>query len=176
MFPMSWAALEGLDFDLIEGDGSLAVGVFEQVGRVAARVEVKGMSDDEVLAGIGALERSRRQLDAAEAHVLAEAETRGITNDRRGLRTGAWVAFETHESIPAAGRRGALSVRLRDEFPLVDTALTDGRISWTHAGVLVRWSNPRITNAYQAKLPMLIGLATELAFDPWCKAVRQTAA
>jgi hypothetical protein len=164
---MSWAVLDELDFDAISSDQSLALGVFEQVGRVAARGDVRSMSDDELLTGIGAIERTRRQLDAAEAHALAELQTRGVTDDRRGLRTGQWVALETHDPIPRAVRRVSLSVRLRDEFPIIDQALVDGRICWVHAQVLVGACNERIIKNYTLKLPRLIGLVEEQAFTPW---------
>ena len=58
--------------------------------------------------------------------MVAEADRRGLTDERRGLRTGQWVAWETHESIPAANRRVSLAVRMRDEFPAVDQALNQG--------------------------------------------------
>ena len=123
---MSWAVLDELDFDAVATDGLVAVAVFEQVGRVVARCDVVAMSDDEVLVGIGGVERTRRQLDASEAHLLAEAESRGITDERLGLKTGQWVAFETHEPVPAARRRVTVAARLRDELPAVDQALTGG--------------------------------------------------
>jgi hypothetical protein len=173
---MSWAVLDELDFDAIRSDESVAAGVFEQVGRVVARGDVPGMSDDDLLGAVGALQRTRRQLDAGEAHVLAELDARGITDERRGLRTGGWVAFEAHTSIPVAQRRVGLSTRLRDDLPLVDQALTAGLLDWSHVEVLSRAANPRIIANFTLKLPALIGLAQELAFDPWRRHVTLVAA
>jgi hypothetical protein len=176
MWVMSWAVLDELDFDAVASDTSVACGVFEQVGRVVARADVTLMSDDELLAGVGAGERTRRQLDASQAHMLAELETRGVTDERRGLSTGQWLAWETHEPIPQARRRVGLAVAMRDEFPAVDQAMVDNQISQRHANVLVGKSNPRIVELYQLKLPWLIGLAQELAFTPWVREVALVAA
>jgi len=126
MWVMGWAVLEELDFEGFGSDQSVALDVLERVGGVVARGDVTGMSDDELLGGVGAVERARRLLDASEAHLLAELESRGVTDERWGLRTGQWVAFETHEPVPAARRRVTVAARLRDELPAVDQALTGG--------------------------------------------------
>jgi hypothetical protein len=173
---MSWAVLDELDLDAVASDVSVACGVFEQLGRVVARADVTVMSDDELLAGVGALERTRRQVDASQAHLLAELESRGVTDERRGLSTGQWLALETHEPIPQACRRVGLAVAMRDGFPAVDQALVDNRISQRHVDVLIGKSNPRIAVAYGGKLPWLIGLAQELGFKAWVREVALVAA
>src|ERR1700709_2096245 len=112
MFPMSGAIVQHLDFDEVGCEDSFAFEVLERVGRLAGRANVKALSDDDLLTSVGAVERSRRQTDAAEAHLLAELDSRGLTNEHRGLRTGQWIALETHESIPAAQRRVGIALRI----------------------------------------------------------------
>jgi len=173
---MSWAVLDELDIDAVATDVSVALDVFEQVGRVVARADVAVMSDDELLAGVGASERTRRQLDASQAHLLAELESRGVTDERRGLNTGQWLAWESHEPIPQARGRVSLAAAMRDEFPMIDQAIVEGRIGQRHVNVLIGKCNPRIAALYKSKVPWLIGLAQELGFKQWVREVALLAA
>ncbi len=177
---MGWAGLApadfGIDLDLALTDGALAVGTVEHFARVAVDADVRECEDDTLLALAGSLERSRRVLEATSLHVLAELEARGLTDERVGLRTGQWLAHETREPIGRARQRVEFAGRLRTEFPAIDRALSEGRISWAHVRVLCNTAVPRIAKQFTAHLPRLIGLAEELAFSPWQQEVRRVAA
>jgi len=50
------------------------------------------LGDTDLLSGVETIEAARTLIDAAEAAMLAELETRGTTDARFGLRTAGWVS------------------------------------------------------------------------------------
>ncbi|HOT79790.1 MAG TPA: hypothetical protein PKY13_07375, partial [Microthrixaceae bacterium] len=52
-------------------------------------------ADDDLLAGVKAIEEARRHLDAAEGALLGELDARGTTDVVSGHRTANWLAHET---------------------------------------------------------------------------------
>ena len=77
--------------------------------------------------------------EAANGHVLAELEVRGVCDREFGLTTASWLAAETHGSRPVLAARVKAAVKLR-RLPVVDEALSDGPISPSTPGCWPRWS------------------------------------
>jgi hypothetical protein len=98
---------------------------------------------------------------------LAELHTRGVTDRDHGLRTGPWLARETHLPIPAASARVKAAVVLSTWFPHVLAALAAGRISWDHATVIARAANPRIAAQLAEHQTALIDAADRTVFARW---------
>lgn len=139
--------------------------------RVAA-LEMQGVPAEDLLAMAPAMIRCRRAFDAGFAHIMSELEAQGATEIAFGMRTGAWLANETGESKTECSVRTRIAARLRTVLPLVDEALTDGRIGWEHAKVLHEVANPRIVNDMARLCPELIDLAGVTSFDRWRDEVR----
>jgi hypothetical protein len=142
----------------------------------AARLD-PGDLDDATLRGvIVGLERSRRRLDAAEAHLLAELHDRSATEDAEGLATSRWLAREAALPAGAARQRVRTATKLRDTLTEVDDALTDGRIGFDHARVLAEATNERNAEAMAAASATLCDLAASSAFGRWRRDVHALAA
>ncbi len=139
--------------------------------RTAARADVTGLSDDELLAAAAAWEQARAALDAAQGHVLAELETRDVCDREAGLPTVAWLAHQAHLARPTAAGRVHTATKLR-RLDLTDEALAAGSITFDHARVLARAAaNPRITDQVIAAQTELIDLAGRLLFGHWQRCV-----
>jgi hypothetical protein len=113
------------------------------------------------------IEQLRGQLDAAEAHLLAELDARGTCEIEFGLRTARWLAREAMLPPGVAKARLHVGATLRTVLPDVDDALIEGRISWDHARVLVDTCNPRIAEQIAALQTELIELAHGMLFERW---------
>jgi hypothetical protein len=142
----------------------------------AARLDPGGLDDVTLRRVVLGLERSRRCLDAAEAHLLAELHHRDSTDRRDGLRTSRWLAREARLPAGAARQRVRTATRLRDVLPEVDDALTDGRIGFDHARVLAEATNERNAEAMAAASAALCDLAASSAFGRWRRDVHALAA
>jgi hypothetical protein len=140
----------------------------------AATTPVEPLTDEELSARVTALESARPLLDAACAHAAAELDARNVPDEVHGQRTGAWIATETRTPHGNAKRRVHVARRLRDEFPELDAALSEGRVSWWHCDTFCRAANPRIAHAMALLLPELIRMAEWAPFGPWCRELRPT--
>src|SRR5688572_4052437 len=96
----------------------------------AARIDAAGSDDAGLRAGVLALERARRSLDAAEGRLLAELHERRSTERQAALATSRWLAREAR--VPAKVAKDRLSTALQlDRFlPAVADAFTEGRIGF----------------------------------------------
>src|SRR5437868_3318246 len=103
------------------------VGLVELSGK-AAGDDARLCSDDELFAGVLAIERARALLDAAEAHVVAEIDARGASESAWGMTTVAWLAREAIVSRRTAKARVQVGVSLRARLGETDAALMAGRI------------------------------------------------
>ena len=137
----------------------------ESSGR-AALADVRAASDDELGAAAIALERARAALDAAEAHVLAELEVRGVCDREFGLGTASWLADRTHASRPHLATRLQVGTKLRS-MPALDAALSAGHITFEHARALTHAANPRIADELAACEDELIALARQAPYAIW---------
>ncbi|MGZ4693329.1 MAG: DUF222 domain-containing protein [Acidimicrobiales bacterium] len=130
----------------------------------AAKTDLAGASDDELLEAAVQLQRARAAFDAAEAHVLAELDVRGVCDRRYGHPTARWVARETLVA-PGSVRRRVVTGRWLRQLPHADEALTDGRISFDHAHQLTAAvANPRIAEPIVAAHEPLIDYAQRASF------------
>ncbi len=134
--------------------------------RRAALADVCTASDDELCAAAIALEQARASLDAAEGHVLAELEVRGVCDREFGLTTASWLAGRTHGSRPHVAARQQVGAKLRS-LTEVDAALSVGQITFEHARALTDAANPRIADDVAACQDQLIDLAGRAPFAIW---------
>ncbi len=134
--------------------------------RRAAHVDVAVASDDELCAAAITFERARASLDAAEAHVLAELEQRGVCDRDIGLGTASWLADRAHAARPTIAARLRLGLDLR-RLPAVDAALTEGELTFDHARALGAAANPRIADDIAACQDQLIDLARQAPYAVW---------
>jgi hypothetical protein len=135
-------------------------------GRRAALADVHTASDDDLCAAAIALEQARASLDAAEAHVLAELDVRGVCDREFGLVTASWLADRTHASRPHVAARVQVGKKLRT-LTEVDAALAAGQITFEHARALADATNPRIADDLAACQDQLIDLAGRAPFMNW---------
>jgi hypothetical protein len=87
------------------------------------------------------------------------------------LLTGAWLAREA--GLPKAVARRAVKVaRKLRVLSEVDDALSAGRITTAHAGVMVDACNPRVTDAVVGLQSTFLGLIAGASFEQWQTEVR----
>jgi hypothetical protein len=146
------------------------VGVVEMM-RKAAGLDPGVLSDAELLSAVPVLAHVQALKDAAEAHLLAELDARGITDAEFGLSTGTWLARTAGVPASTGQQRVKVAGMLRSRLHEVDEALVDGRISWEHARVLARVCQPRLADAVTGLQGELIGLADGQLFEGWRRQV-----
>ncbi len=154
---------------MYETAGGLAVGLavgLAESSRGAAQADVRAASDDELCEAAIELEQARAALDAAEAHVLAELEVRGVCDRECGLGTASWVADRTHASRPHVATRLRVGTKLRS-MPVLDAALSAGQITFEHALALTHAANPRIADELAACQDELIDMARHAPYAIW---------
>ena len=161
------AELNIVDLDTTDPDPTYEVAWVTAVLDAAAHAPLDAVDDEVLSARAVTLEAARRKLDAAFARTIAELDTRGVCDRDHGLQTGTWLAREANEPIGPSRRRARMARRLRDDFPVLDTALADGKIGWAHIEVIVGVANPRIADQIAALCPELVNLAGEWPFAPW---------
>jgi len=153
----------------------LIVELDAMVSTAAHASDHSALDADELTAVVLGLELVQSRLDAARAHATAELDDRSVTETDWGLRTGGFIAHKTHTPTRAAKRRVHVSRRLRDEFPVLDQALADGRVSWAHVDMFCHQANPRITDLLTFLIPDLINLAADIPFLGWATELRRIA-
>ncbi|MHB1138266.1 MAG: hypothetical protein ACYC2O_04860, partial [Microthrixaceae bacterium] len=77
-----------------------------------------------------ALEHARTALDATSGHALVELDDQRTLRNTIGLTTSKWLAREAGLPPGVARQRLAMALKLRDELPEVDDALTSGELSF----------------------------------------------
>ena len=139
----------------------------EEQTRKAAGADVALASDDELVAAVKSLEASRAMLEAAEAHVLGELDVRDVCGREFGSTLVNWLAHETKGDRGAIAARVKVAAALRWPLSEVDAALSDGRISFEHARVLVRAGNERVIDELADVQGEWLAGAGELPFKVW---------
>ena len=143
------------------------------VSAAAHASDLSTLDDDELTAVVLGFETAQAKFDAARAHALAEFDARSVTDTEWGLRTGGFIASRTHTPTRSAKRRVHVARRLRDEFPLLDQALADGKLRWEHIDMFCHHANPRVAEMLGFLLPELIELAADLPFSGWASELRR---
>jgi len=153
-----------------------AVEELAESSRKCAGADVRLDSDHDLLDAAVRLAAARSFVEASEAHVLAELDTRGVTDRDHGMKTVSWAARET--GCARGPIRGRLTTgrALRNQFGKVDDALCAGRITFDHAKVLADRTNPRIDDVLAAAQDEIIDLAESSTFEAWKRDVIALAA
>src|SRR6478735_1755497 len=122
-------------------------------------VDVRGLEDAALRSFVVGVERLSARMDAVRGRSIAELDERGHTDEWDGLRTGEWIARETHTPTGVAKRRVTVSRRLADEFPVLLRAIADGHLTWFHADAFCQAANPRIAELMAILVPEFVDLA-----------------
>jgi hypothetical protein len=146
------------------------VALEETGGKIAGADPGVGSDDELCDAAVGLARHVSRAL-AGLAHLLAELDTRGVTDREYGLKAGSWLAREANVPTGVARSQLKIGVALR-RLVEVDDAVIDGRLSVYHAKVLADVCNPRIADAVAAMQAELVGLAANTTFERWSAEVR----
>ena len=134
--------------------------------RALAVTDPGDLSPEDLRDLTSSIELLRRFLDAAEAHLLAEMDTRRVTDLRSGLSTSKWLARRAALPVGVARQRLTVAQRLA-ALPQVDMALSEGRIGHDHARVLTEVINERNLDAITPVLADLIDAAQGTVFTRW---------
>ena len=140
--------------------------------RKAAGDKIEFASDAELCAAIVDVVAARRGLDAFEAHVLAELDTRGVCERDYGMTTGRWVAWRTNEAPGPCRSRVNVANMLRQHFAHVDAAVVAGGIGWIHAKTLCDAANPRNIDGLAELQEALVELAKQATFERYRQEIR----
>jgi Domain of unknown function (DUF222)/HNH endonuclease len=135
--------------------------------RKAAGADVGLAGDDELCDAVRELAAARSALDAAEGHVLAELEARGVCERNFGLSTVSWVADQTKAPRGVCAARVRVAGQLRTLLGEVDEALGDGTIRFEHARAIVEAANPRIATDIADRQGELVDKARRAPFAFW---------
>ncbi|MBU6216340.1 MAG: DUF222 domain-containing protein [Acidobacteria bacterium] len=135
-------------------------------------MDVRGVSDAELVGLVRSLEAQQRSLDAFRSVVLAELDARDEPQRRTGLRTPGWLGAEFGLPRDEAHRRVGVARKLRTDLPVVADALASGRISFAHAALLCRLANPRVRDLVAAMQQEFIDLSIGVRFEQWAREVR----
>jgi hypothetical protein len=128
--------------------------------------------DDHLFERVGAIERIRSLLDAAEAHHLAELDRRGACDEQFGLTTTAWLALTSDCSRRTAGGRVKTARRLR-HLPMLDQTVSVGELSFEHLQAVAAEAVPRVLPRLAGAEPDIVKLAGAVGFDHWRREVRR---
>ena len=156
--------------ELVEGVDDL-VGVTGGLALYGA-----GWADDTSLsASLIEVEKARRLLDATALHLLAEVDTRNLTDDTHGLVTSTWLSRDAHLPRPKCTRMLRFA-RALERFDQFDAALTKGEIGIDHLRVVVDLANPRILDAMVELQDLFLSMIPGRTFARWETEVRNIAA
>ncbi|HEX7442798.1 MAG TPA: DUF222 domain-containing protein [Acidimicrobiales bacterium] len=144
-------------FDVVE---------LEELHRKAAGNDLTLASDAELLGAVATMARARATFDAAELHLLAEIETRGVCDREFGLSTASWLAERTRGSRPVLAGRVNTAVKLR-RLAVIDSAWCAGVITSDHVRVVVDAANPRVFDQFVALQAELVDAAANEPFVAW---------
>ena len=166
MFVETEPPVGGATTDAAVGPGGSPVGVASEALGSLAGLDVSGLSDDELLGGLVALERVQRRLDVVRTHVAGELDARGTTDERHGLRTAGWLAREAGLPRPVAARVVRVGAKLR-RMANLDAAFTAGAVGFDQVRVVADAANPRIVDALDAAVPELVEGIEGTRFEVW---------
>ena len=166
MFVETEPPVGGTTTDAAVGPGGSPVGVASEALGSLAGLDVSGLSDDELLGGLVALERVQRRLDVVRTHVAGELDARGVTDERHGLRTAGWLAREAGLPRPVAARVVRVGAKLR-RMANLDAAFTAGAVGFDQVRVVTDAANPRIVDALDAAVPELVEGIDGVRFEVW---------
>jgi hypothetical protein len=99
--------------------------------------------------------------------VLGELEARGVCDRQFGSCTAWWVAHETRADRSTLAARVRTAGKLRGRLDRVDAALGEGEITFDHARVLAKSSNPRVTDEIAAEQDVWLAKAADRPFKVW---------
>ena len=116
------------------------------------------------------LGRARARLDAEEAAVIAEFDSRGCCVEDGMVNTRAWLGHHTGVARVVAGGRVRLARRLR-RMPLMADALAAGLVTDGHARSLGRCLTPRTLEAFARDESLLVDQAIALEADDFDRVV-----
>ena len=133
-------------------------------------------ADDDLLAGVKAIETAVQYLHAAQGALLGELEARGTTDMVSGHRTASWLAHETGIAPAAAKARVRLATALRLDLPETDRAVRGGRLCSDRAKVMANAINDRIATEFRAMEASLIAESAHMTFGEWAQRVALVAA
>src|SRR5215218_9490977 len=175
MFDLVATPSDSSELRLLIDETRLVRQLVDTARRVASE-QLIPLSDEQVARRALVLEQAQCALDAARASTHGLLDARGHTDEWDGMRTGEWLARETHTPVGQAKRRVTVSRRLIDEYPALLAAIADGRISWFHADAFCRAATPRIAELMALLVPEFVALARGMRFEPWCKELCRAAA
>ena len=133
-------------------------------------------ADDDLLAGVKAIETAMQSLQAAQGALLGELDARGTTDVVSGHRTANWLAHETGIAPVTAKARVRLAVSLRLDLPETDRAVRDGRLCADRAKVMANAINDRIATEFRQIEASLIAESASMTFGDWAQRVAIVAA
>ena len=133
-------------------------------------------ADDDLLAGVKAIETAVQSLQAAQGALLGELDARGTTDVVSGHRTANWLAHETGIAPLAAKARVQLAVSLRLDLPETNRAVREGRLCADRAKVMANAINDRIATEFRAMEASLIAESAHMTFGEWAQRVALVAA
>ena len=133
-------------------------------------------ADDDLLAGVKAIETAVQSLRAAQGALLGELDARGTTDVVSGHRTANWLAHETGIAPAAAKARVRLAVSLRLDLPETDRAVREGRLCSDRAKVMANAINDRIATEFREMEASLIAESASMTFAEWAQRVALVAA
>ncbi len=140
--------------------------------RGLANLDPSVLSEDELMRAAGCMERARSTLEIGSAHMAVDLDLRGSTLANHGLRTDQFLANSPSQDRQDCRIRIRTAKGLRRDFPLIDEAIVQGRLSWSHGVTLVSVSNRRIVADLIELQEPLIELAQHLVFDRWRNELR----
>jgi hypothetical protein len=143
-----------------------------ETARKAADIDVGLASDDELCAGLAALEEARCILEGAATRLIAEIHTRQASVPTAGLRTGPWLAHTGRLAAWNAAERVRVSTVLVSDLGGTLDRLVSGRVSWSHARVLAdALAHTTVPDQFRAHETDLLDLAEQMVFEPWARHV-----
>jgi hypothetical protein len=133
---------------------------------------VAGMADDEIVERVRVLIARRRRIDAEEARLLGELESRATCDRDFGLSTSSWLAMEAGLPHGVARSRVNVARKLMRSLHETSDALARGDISWEQARVLADAANPRIETDLAIIEGELLAAGDGVGVDRWRQEVQ----
>ena len=144
--------------------------------RALAGVAVKGLSDDECLGVADDLELARRSLDAFNAAVLAEIDSRGVCDVRYGTATATWFERRHGRGRIFVAREVRTGKKLRSDLGLLHAAAMRGEITFERVAFIASKVNARNLDSLAAAQDALIALSVaEPSWTAFCSLVSDLA-
>lgn len=141
-----------------------------------AAADVARLADGVLEETVLATERLAARLDALRAVLSVELAGRDITDTNEGMRTGAWIAAQTHTPTNVARQRVRVATELHDSFEGFAQALAAGRIGWAHVEqICASARHPTAAEHLASIQDELLELVPTMTFTAWQNHVRRVA-